>query len=184
MRLKKYLSSEPSVFDGSQLQPEWADERFGKDLEGIAAFIGPFQPAADLALQDAELFEHHRLLHLVVRHAHQDIEKIRLQQRLLLDVAKDKLNHRLPKVSSRKAGDHGDIIQRWGQDLRCGSRHLSISVIRMSASGMSIYLGISDPVTGTESSAGAEGGMDLAELARAIVDQYVFEIDCAQQRIS
>jgi len=185
MRMKKQLSAEPCVFDGSQLQPEWTDNQFGKGMEGIAAFIGPFRPAASAAISspDGELFENRRLLHLVVRHVHQDVEKIRLQQRLLLDVTKDKLNHRLPETSGRERGEPRDIVQRWGQDLRRGPRHLSISAIRMTSSGAIIYLGISGPGAGAEASS-EEGGMDLSELARAIADQYVFEIDSARQPIS
>jgi len=188
MRLKKQLSSEQSVFDGSQLQPEWTDRRFGKGMDGIAAFVGPFRPAASAAISspNGEHFENRRLLHLVVRHVHQDVEKIRLQQRLLLDVAKDKLNHRLPEAPGREKGEPRDVVQRWGQDLRRGPQHLSVSVIRMTASGAIIYLGIIEPGTGTEPLSGTEGGggMDLSELARAIADQYVFEIDSAQQPLS
>lgn len=188
MRLKKYLSSEPSVFDGSQLQPGWTDGQFGEGAEGIAAFIGPFQPAEDAAVssRDEELFAGRRLLHLVVRHVHQDVEKIRLQQRLLLDVAKDKLNHRLPEVQSREAGERKAVVQRWGQDLRRGSQHLSVSVIRVTAAGAIIYLGIADPdlPAAQPSAAGEKTKMDLSELARAIADQYVFEIDSARQPIS
>jgi len=188
MRLKKYLSPEPSVFDGSQLHPEWMDQRCGAGMEGVAAFIGPFRPAADVAVssRDEELFENRRLLHLVVRHRHQDVEKIRLQQRLLLDVTKDKLNHRLSKVPGQEAGEKRDIIQRWGQDLRWGSQHLSVSVIRMTASGAIVYLGIAEPGTGAQPppELRGAGGMDLFELARAITDQYIFEIDSARQPIS
>jgi hypothetical protein len=188
MRLKKHLPAEPSVFDGSQLQPEWADGRFGPGMEGISAFIGPFRPAAsaDICSPNGEIFEDRRLLHLVVRHVHQDVEKIRLQQRLLLDVAKDKMNHRLPVTFRREGSEPGDVVQRWGHDLRRGPQHLSVSVIRMTASGAIIYLGISRPETETEPSSETEngGGLDLSELARAIVDQYVFEIDRARQPIS
>jgi|GEM_PF-1687984 len=186
MRLKKDLSAEPSVFDGAQLRPEWSDGRFGEGAEGIAAFIGPFQPkaASTISSPDGELFEHRRLLHLVVRHAHQDVEKIRLQQRLLLDVAKDKLNHRLPEVSGREKSAAQDVVQRWGQDLRRGSQHLSVSVIRMIGSNAIIYLGIREPGTEAEPGTPGEGGMDLRELARAIADQYVFEIDSARQPVS
>lgn len=188
MRLKKYLQSEPSVFDGTQLQPEWTDGVFGEGMEGIAAFIGPFRPAADKALssRDEGLFRDHRLLHLVVRHVHRDVEKIRLQQRLLLDVAKDKLNHRLPDAPDREDGGGRDPVLRWGQDLRRGPQHLSVSVIRMTASSAIIYLGILEPASGTEPASETEQGegLDLFELARAVADQYIFEIDSARQPVS
>jgi len=188
MRLKKHLSSEPSVFDGAQLQPEWANGLFGEGAEGIAAFIGPFRPAAGMTIsdQDEEIFRDRRLLHLIVRHGHRDVEKIRLQQRLLLDVAKDKLNHRLPVMPGREEGRRKDFVQRWGGDLRRGSRHLSVSAIRIDPAGAVIYLGIREPGTGEgpHRGAGTEEELDLAELGRAIADQYVFEIDCARQPTS
>jgi hypothetical protein len=188
MRLKKHLSSEPSVFDGTQLQPEWTNGLFGEGAEGIAAFIGPYRPTAGMIVsdQEEEIFRDRRLLHVVVRHDHRDVEKIRLQQRLLLDVAKDKLNHRLPVGPEREEGRSKDFVQRWGGDLRRGSRHLSVSAIRIGAAGAVIYLGIREPETGEglHRGAGGEEGLDLAELGRAIADQYVFEIDRARQPIS
>ncbi len=201
-RLGKHLMSEPSIFDGSQLQPEWTDHRFGKGVEAIIAFIGPFRPAADLLtpFRGSQLFQERRLLHLVVRHVHRDIEKLRLQQRLLLDVAKDKLNHRLPgdpgredradKDIARKDIVHKDvaqtnIVQRWGPDLCRGSEHLSVSIIRMTATGGLIYLGLREPGDVETSPARTRSGkkVDLLELARAIMDQYIFEVTSARQPI-
>jgi hypothetical protein len=183
MRLKKHLLTEPSVFDGSQLRSEWTRRFFGEAGEGIVVFSGPFRPAADLSvsLADRTSFHDRQLLHVIVQHQHQDVEKLRLQQRLLLDVAKDKLNHRLP-------GDavHSDIVQRWGQDLRRGSQHLSVSIIRMSPHGALIHLGILVPEAEAASSKqpGARVKLEPFELAQAIMDQYVFEVDSARRPIS
>jgi len=205
MRLQKHLISEPSIFDGSQLQPEWMDHRFGEGVEGITAFIGSFRPAADLPVlfRGGQLFQERRLLHLVVRHVHRDVEKLRLQQRLLLDVAKDKLNHRLPADPGRgdraQAGIvppdivHKDIVnedivqpnivQRWGSDLCRGSEHLSVSVVRMTKTGGLVYLGIREPGAAGKPPLATGNGekLDLLELARAIMDQYIFEVNSARQ---
>jgi hypothetical protein len=192
MRLKKYLVTEPSVFDGSQFASQWMRKYFKEDQEGIIAFQGPFQPAGDLSISfaDQELFQGCQLLHLVVRHHHRDVEKLRLQQRLLLDVAKDKLNHRLLQHPA-----HGDmvpkdivptdIVQRWGQDLRRGAEHLSVSAVQMTTAGAMIYLGIQEPRAAEQTPlpSGQGAKLDLLELAQAIMDQYVFEVESARQPI-
>lgn len=171
MRLKNYLVPEELEFDGQQLQGHWAQEKFGLRGESIVAFAGPFDPKPEIFTfpKPCELFRKRKMLHLVVEHYHADPEKLRLQQRLLINVLKDKLNHRLK----------GDVIQRWGANLFCASAQITVTMSALSSSSALIYQGVS--IQKSEAKAklwGLEDGLiDPMELAQVVMDQYVFELE-------
>jgi hypothetical protein len=175
MRLNKYLVEEEITFDGRQLRPGWAVKRCGLGGEIITAFLGPFRPSGDeiAGLGDSAHFLDRPLLHFIVEHQHQNPEVLRLQQQLLLNVLKDKLNHRLK----------GDVVQRWSQDLCRDSAHITISALRVHPSCAMIYVGVN---LGGEGNAGEtwglqDGGIDPRELAQAVMDQYIFEIESSRR---
>lgn len=170
MRLRKYLAPGQLEFDGHQLRAYWARENFGLKGENIVAFVGPFHPSPQVVKihMPYEIFQNRRMLHLVVEHLHADPEKLHLQQRLLLCVLKDKLNHRL----------RGDLVQRWGQNLFHESAQITASTCLLTASSAVIYVGVNiergkpkSKLWGLE-----EGGIDSLELAQVVMDQYIFEV--------
>lgn len=171
MRLKKYLVPGQLEFDGHQLQAHWAPESFGLEGENIVAFVGSFDPSPEIAAfpPACEIFRKRRMLHLVVEHFHADPEKLRLQQRLLVYVLKDKLNHRLK----------GDLVQRWGQNLFYASAQITASISLLTASSAVIYTGVNIQRGGSKSKLWGleEGGVDPLELAQVVMDQYVFEVE-------
>jgi hypothetical protein len=143
----------------------------------MVAFIGPFHPAGDerSALENSDRFLDRPLLHFVIEHKHQNPEILRLQQQLLLNVLKDKLNHRLK----------GDVVQRWSQDLCRDAAHITVSVVRMHSSCALIYLGVNLSGEGSEGETWGlqDGRIDPRELAHAVMDQYIFEIENARRPI-
>ena len=171
MRLQKQLLSEQVAFDGHQLEAGWTGEDLGLQGEGIVAFIGSFQPDPQIIEPPSswEAFRDREMLHLVVAHGHDDLEKLRLQQHLLLNVLKEKLNHRL----------RGDLVQRWGCDLFYESAQVSVSTTLLTVSSAIIYVGIT--LTGdqqNEKSWGIrQGAIDPLELAEVVMDQYIFEVE-------
>ena len=170
MRLKKYFVREQLEFDGQQLKARWAQQSFGLKGESIVAFVGLYNPARDVTFPSTyEIFRNAKMLHLVVEHLHADLEKLRLQQLLLLSVLQEKLNHRLK----------GDLVQRWGQNLCHQSARLTASKSLLTNSSALIYTGVNihrgDPKSklwGIE-----EGGIDPEELAQVVMDQYIFELE-------
>jgi len=177
MRLKEHWVKEQLEFDGRGLGPGWGWQRFGLKGENIVAFAGPFHPDPEALSfpQGSERLRGKRLLHLVVEHQHGDAEKARLELQLLLNILKDKLNHRLK----------GDIIQRWRQDLCKDAAHITASAILMTSSSAIIYVGVN--ITGSRSQSmlwGLEdGGIDAHELAQVVMDQYVFETESLRQPV-
>jgi hypothetical protein len=171
MKLKNYLACEQMEFSGHQLQGHWAQENFSLEGESIVAFLGPFNPRSQMVVfpQSCELFRKRKMLHLVVEHLHTDLEKLSLQQRLLVYVLKEKLNHRLK----------GDLIQRWGSNLFYGSAQITAAASELTASSAVIYLGVN--IEGGEPKSKLwgleEGGIDPLELAQVVMDQYVFEVE-------
>lgn len=171
MRLKEHWATEQLEFDGHDFSPGWVQRRFGLKGESIIAFVGPFcpDPAAVCFPQGSERLRGKRMLHLVVEHQHGDVEKARLEQQLLLNILKDKLNHRLK----------GDIIQRWRQDLCQDAAHITASTIQMTSSLAIIYVGVNIERSQPQSMLWglADGGVDAHELAQVVMDQYVFETE-------
>lgn len=171
MRLKNYLVREELTFDGQQLRGHWAQERFGLKGENIVAFAGPFDPNLEIITLPAscEMFRKRKMLHLVVEHYHADPEKLRLQQRLLVYVLKDKLNHRLG----------GDLIQRWGPNLFHESAQVTVTSSLLTTSSALIYQGVSIQKSEPEAKLwGLEDGhIDPMELAQVVMDQYIFELE-------
>jgi hypothetical protein len=171
MRLKNYLVRKELKFDGDQLQSRWAEETFGLKGESIVAFVGPFDPRPEIVAfaPSCEIFRKRTMLHLVVEHSHADQEKLRLQQRLLVYVLKDKLNHRLK----------GDLIQRWGANLFHTSAQITVTFSSLTASSALIYVATNIQMGEPESKFwGLEDGyIDPMELAQAVMDQYIFEME-------
>jgi len=171
MRLKKHLVPEQLEFDGHQLDSGWARESFALDGESIVAFVGPFDPESGIVTfpSACQIFRKRRMLHLVVEHLHDDLEKLRLQQRLLLCVLKDKLDHRLK----------GDLVQRWDEELFHESTQITVSTSMLTTSSAVIYTGVNIQGGDSESKLWGleDGGIDALELAQVVVDQYVFEIE-------
>lgn len=171
MRLKNYLVPEELEFDGQQLRGHWAQEKFGLRGENIVAFTGAFDPKPEIVTfpSPCEVFRKRKMLHLVVEHYHADPEKLRLQQRLLVNVLKDKLNHRLK----------GDVIQRWGANLFHASAQITITISALTTSSALIYQGVCIQQSKAKAKLwGLEDGhIDPAELAQVVMDQYVFELE-------
>jgi hypothetical protein len=176
MKLKNYLASEHIEFSGHQLRGNWARENFSLEGESMVAFLGPFNPRSQMEVfpPSCERFRKRRMLHLVVEHLHTDWEKLHLQQRLLVYVLKEKLNHRLK----------GDVIQRWGSNLFCESAQITVAASMLTATSAVIYIGVN--IEGGEPECKLwgleEGGIDPLELAQVVMDQYVFEVEDIRRR--
>ncbi|MEW6686438.1 MAG: DUF366 family protein [Candidatus Edwardsbacteria bacterium] len=72
------------------------------------------------------------VLHFLMECPKSDLEKILLHQRFLVQIVREKINHRLK----------GDIIQRWGVNLFDSDRRVSLSIVRQMGNAGLIYLGL------------------------------------------
>jgi len=149
------------------------------DLSGdsIVGFIGPCQilPEYVTDLREPRTKRQPgsgRMLHLVAEHFGCDLLKTLLYQRLLLGIAKDKLNHRLG----------GDVLQIWGDDICDGNKRVTVSSATVNTLSGKIHLGIN--VEASEAKGLKDYDLNPKELGEVIMDQYRLEVFRINQKLS
>jgi len=168
----KFITKEIK-YTGAQLSSLWAYTQFGLEGDSIVSFLGPcevkLKQMVDLKDQRArETIFSRKMLHFIVEHFDTDLEKAVLRQWLLVNILKDKLNHRL----------EGDVVQRWGNDLFDGEHKLTISVATVTPVSTKIHLGINILSQGTpvKTRGLKDYGIDPQELAEVVMTQYLAEM--------
>jgi hypothetical protein len=175
--MKSLFLEEEIAYTGEQLKPHWAFITFDLAGDSIVGFIGPYKASPEFTSdlresRDRVESEEGMMLHLVVEHFGSDLLKILLCQRLLLGIARDKLNHRLG----------GDLLQIWGDDICDGSERITTSSATVNTLSGKIHLGIR-----TEPSKGKglkDYNINPRELGEVIMDQYRLELFRIQQKLS
>lgn len=174
---KSLFVEEEFPFTGEELKPHWALLNFDLVGDSIVAFIGPYQVLAEYTsdlrqLKKGREFKGSKLLHLIVEHFGCDLLKTLLYQRLLLGIAKDKLNHRLG----------GDILQIWGDDICDGNKRVTSSSATANNLSGKIHLGIN--IESGEAKGLKEYHLSPKELGEVIMDQYRLEVFRINQKLS
>jgi hypothetical protein len=165
-------------YDGTQLRSLWAFRTCRLQGDSIVSFIGPCQVSRVHMVDQEDVLARsrirsRRMLHFIVEHFDDDLVRTLLRQRLLVTIAREKINHRL----------NGDVVQRWGDDLYDGDAKLSISIATATPVSTIIHLGINITAQGAPVKAKGieEYGLQARELAEAIMAQYVLEIEGVAQ---
>jgi len=150
------------------LKPHWALKRFKLVGDSIVAFRGGVKLSPE---QYVDLLEAQRerpipnvdLLHFVVEHFDDDLERAILKENILINIAQEKILHRAPKSG----------VMRWGDNLYDGKYRLTISCATKTLVSAKIHLGIcidSDEENGYHGI--SEFGIDPFELAEVVANQY------------
>lgn len=165
-------------YNGSQLHSLWALRNCGLQGDSIVSFIGPCRVTPGNMVDQADVLkgskiQSQRMLHFIVEHFDTDLDRAILRQRLLVTIAREKINHRLK----------GDIVQRWGDDLYDGDAKLSVSIATVTPVSSLIHLGINIVAKGAPVKAKglSEYRIDPKELAEAVMSQYVLEMENVAQ---
>ncbi len=179
--MKSLYIKEKIKFTGEQLEAHWAFKEFDILGDSILAFGGP----CDLKEKYLVGVDHFKkktqvksemMLHFLVEHFDQDLEKAILRQTLLINILKDKLNHRLG----------GDIFQRWGNDIFEEDFKLTISTVTKTSISTKIHLGIN--VSSKDVPVKAKGlsdyGIDPDEIAEVVMNQYRLDMRRINERIA
>jgi len=164
-------------FTGEELKPHWAFLNYDLAGDSIVAFIGPYRASPEWIpdlrqSKKTKEFKTDRMLHLVVEHFGCDLLKTLLYQRLLLGIAKDKLNHRLG----------GDILQIWGDDICDGNKRVTTCSATANILSGKIHLGIN--IESGEAKGLREYDLSPRELGEVIMDQYRLEVFRINQKLS
>jgi len=168
------------LFTGEQLTSFWAYKNYDILGDNIIAFIGPCEVEEKYITQIDHFkrktqIKSERMLHFLVEHFDLDLEKAILRQKLLVDILKDKLNHRLK----------GDEIQRWGDDLFDTDYKLTVSATVRTSASTKIHLGINISSKNTPVKArGLEDyGIDPFDISQAVMDQYRLDMRLISQKL-
>jgi hypothetical protein len=168
------------LFTGEQLSSFWAYKNYDIEGDNIVAFIGPCQIEEKYIIgidhfKKKTQIKSERMLHFMVEHFDLDLEKAILRQKLLVDILKDKLNHRLK----------GEVLQRWGDDLFDSGFKLTVSATVRTSVSTKIHLGIniSSKNTPVKTKGLEDYGIDPNDVSQAVMDQYRLDMRLISQKL-
>ncbi|MFH1231647.1 MAG: DUF366 family protein [Planctomycetota bacterium] len=139
-------------YNGSQLSSLWAYKNFGILGDSIVAFIGPCNIPKTLMVDVEDIRAKHKIcgslmLHFIIEHFDNDLEKTILRQRLLTTIIKDVLSDYV----SAKGGPAGQNFKRIGDDLytitQDAKRKTQCAASRRDNAKLSISIATASPVS-------------------------------------
>jgi len=170
----QHLWREPMVYDGSQLSPLWIFHQLGVAGDAIVAFRGLCRVDLTSMVDQADVragspIFSEDMLHFMVEHFENDLEKAVLRQRLLVVLIGEELLRR------------GFVLRRSGDDMFHGDRKLSVSIATITPVSVVIHTGVNiHPGNAPVPAAGlADLGLAAAweEIATAVMQAYAREME-------
>jgi hypothetical protein len=178
--MKSLFIPEEIFFTGEQLSSFWAYKNYDIQGDNIVAFIGPCEIEEKYIVgidhyKKKTKIKSERMLHFLVEHFDMDLEKAILKQKLLVDILKDKLEHRLK----------GDVLQRWGDDLFDSDYKLTVSATLRTSVSTKIHLGvnISSQNTPVKTKGLEDYDIDPLEIAQAVMNQYRLDMRLISEKL-
>jgi hypothetical protein len=178
--MQSLFIKEEILFTGEQLISYWAYTHYEIPGDSILSFIGPCQIDEKYIVgidhfKKKTQIKSESMLHFLVEHFDLDLEKAILRQKLLVDIVKDKLNHRLK----------GDVLQRWGDDLFEADFKLTVSAMVKTPVSTKIHLGIN--ISSRNAPVKARGlndyGIDPHDISQAVMDQYRLDMRLISEKL-
>jgi len=178
--MRSLYIKEKIKFTGKELLPFWAYIEYDILGDSIIAFIGPCELEGKYIIgidhwKKKTKIKSELMLHFVVEHFDLDLEKAILRQKILVNILKDKLNHRLK----------GDVFQRWGDDLYDEDYKLTISTASRTDVSTKIHLGVN--ITAKNAPVKTKGltdfGIDPDDIAQVVINQYRLDMRRTQERL-
>lgn len=166
----KFIDTEID-YDGIQLRSHWALETAGVKGDSCVAFIG--KAKVDLPqmvdLEDViakKPIYSEKMLHFVVEHFENDLEKMILRQRLFISLIQSELNQDLKEVV------------RKGDDLFLEHFKLTVSIATLSPVSVLMHTGIniSSRNTPVPTKGLDDFGLNPVAFARSVMNRYVEEL--------
>ena len=133
--MHRHLLRESLIYDGSQLTPLWIFHRLGLIGDAILSFRGLCSVDLSSLVDQADVRANspifsEDMLHFLVEHFENDLEKAVLRQRLLVVLIAEELERR------------GCGPRRVGDDLFLGERKLSVSIATITPVSIVIHTGV------------------------------------------
>lgn len=165
---------DPQSYDGSQLRSHWIYQTTRLQGDALVSFIGPCQ--VDLShmvdwedvVNQKPIFSE-KMLHFLVEHFENDLEKMVLRQRLLMVIMQEELQTILKN----------EMITRKGDDLYMGEAKLTVSIATASPVSCLIHAGIN--ISSRNTPVLTKGLEDLEVdphfFAMHVMERYVHEME-------
>ncbi len=172
-RMDYLLVPEPMEMTIDAMRPHWALKKFDLWGDSMVIFRGPMNIKPDEGIDLKEfkrgtVFPKGDILHFIIEHFNDELEKGVLRQNILVSIAEEKLAHRIG--SSQK-------ILRWGDDLYDEDRRLTLTAVAPTLVSVKIHLGICIDADEDAGFAGiSEYSLDPNELGEVIGNQYRADI--------
>lgn len=175
------------LYDGSQIEPNWAFKEFNIKESSIISWIGPMdiKPSKIIDYEDVHReIKADEMLHFIIEHFdHQpaDIRMVYHRQRLFVTLVKDVLH------------EVGIKVRREGDDLYFRDEKLSVSIATCSASSMKIHFGLNITSQGTPDDIRTAGLLECKEnfrredlflMADKIGENYIREMAAIESDIA
>lgn len=174
MRSQAYWFEKPLKYDGTQLSSLFAYRNYRVQGDSIVAFRGPCQVElkemvdVEDVLDQAHIYSED-MLHFIIEHFDQDLEKMVLRQRLFIAIIHEMLINE---------GVQG--LTRAGDDLYLVEGKLSVSIATLTRVSTMIHTGlnISSKFTPVKTISLPELGiLDIKDFANKIMKAYTSEIN-------
>jgi len=169
-----HLFREPRLYDGRQLTSLWIFHQLGLIGDAVVAFRGPCRVELTEMVDQADVralspIFSADMLHFLVEHFENDLEKAVLRQRLLVVSIAEELSRR------------GASLCRSGDDLFFGERKLSVSIATVTPVSVVIHTGVN--INPGDAPVPAVGLEDLGlageweEIAVSVMEAYARETE-------
>ncbi|MFA5928522.1 MAG: DUF366 family protein [Candidatus Margulisiibacteriota bacterium] len=170
-------------YTGEQLSSLWIYKNTGFLGDAITSFTGKAEVSDHMVdMEDVlkkEFIYSENMLHFIIEHFDQDLEKAVLRQRMLICIIKELLASGLWRKGHGKA-DKSTVLDRQGDDLYYNKRKLSVSIATLSPVSSLIHVGLNISSKNTPvPTIGLNELMpeaDLPDFARSVMSLYVMEM--------
>jgi uncharacterized protein len=185
--MKHQALEDQLLYDGSQIEPNWAFKEFKIKESSIISWIGPMDIKTSKIIDYGDVhleIKADEMLHFIVEHFDHQPADIRMsyhRQRILVTLVKDALH------------EVGIKAQREGDDLYFRDKKLSVSIATCSASSMKIHFGLNITSQGTPLNVPTVGLLecggsirrgDIPTVADKIGENYIREMAAIESDIA
>ena len=173
MQLATVFSTQDRVYTGAELRPHFLLTELHLKGSAVGAFIGPCDVRTEKLIDWEDRIAQDRIAAVSMVHflgeffGFPSLREGVLIQRLFMSIACEEINRRLITIA-------GDLCHRTGNDLRVGSRKLSVSIVTASPVSLLFHAGINiNPEGATVPAVGLqELGINAKEWVPAVLRRF------------
>lgn len=167
-------------YDGSQLRSHFIFENFGIPGDAVISFVGACEVSGNMVDLDdkrkKEFIFSESMLHFLVEHFDENLEKAVLKKRLLISIINEEVS-----CAAKK-----NLLMRSGNGLYFGKNKFNVAVATKSCISTLIHVGINISSRNTPVPVIALNDMKInpKELAKIVMNRYIDEINSVKMSLA